>query len=692
MSDQGSAGQWRPASSQNGPYSESDEATGPLPAVSGEGGAPAGFPAVSGQQGAWSADEDAPIGGFPTASGPSQPGAASESGFPAAPETGAASSPQSGFPAAPEPGDPAEPDWGARGRRQRAPFEPPDGRFGPADDARTAYESADGASFGTWSTTDDTRSFDTGGSFGSEASAGAGDSFGSEPFASSGGSFGSGRSAGSEGAFGRSTSAEPEPSFEPTMAFEALSPEWDLPSDSLGPSSTGEAPHDPVNPSPAARPEPASPGSTPPSGSATHRVDPYDARDASHGYEVADPSIGSGMPHAPNTRSRSGVMGIGAAGASPEAEPFSFESLIGPEDGVPGGAAPNGRAPHDDTPPRPVRTPGETFSDQSATVTTRADRQVSAEDQAVENEFFAQDGNPAMWDKMVAPSGPPPQPGKPSSGNLRLPDWMREENGGTGAPEAPVYDDFEEEGRSKRRLLAGVGVVLVGLLAAGGTYFVARHSGSGSTVHSAAPSHQAKAPSKGAPKGAPPEPEKPLAQFKGVHTKPVGRITDQRAGLSYPKLGRPWQMQAKNATMVGLGFDTGQYAVTEKSGGQETRWARLLSGQLGGVVKNAYDGPGTERAAATQVADSYEARLYGYRHKKKVLASQSLNIDGHKGWLVGYYLTYYRPGVKTTGEIFTVALVDTGKKEPGLLLMSVPNTDKKLWPDVNYVMQALQVT
>jgi hypothetical protein len=144
--------------------------------------------------------------------------------------------------------------------------------------------------------------------------------------------------------------------------------------------------------------------------------------------------------------------------------------------------------------------------------------------------------------------------------------------------------------------------------------------------------------------------------------------------------------------MAELGFSAGQFAVTEKAGNDPKRWGRLLSAQLGGADKNAYDGPGTERAAAARVADSYEARMYGYKHKKKVLASQSLDVDGHKGWLVGYYLTYHRPGVKATGEIFTVAFVDTGKKAPGVVLMTVPNTHKKLWPDVNYVMRSIKVT
>jgi hypothetical protein len=318
---------------------------------------------------------------------------------------------------------------------------------------------------------------------------------------------------------------------------------------------------------------------------------------------------------------------------------------------------------------------------------------VSAEEQAAENDFFSHNDDPAMWDKPLGPSGPPPQPGKPSSGNLRLPEWMRDENGGgdpAGGLSAPPVDDFESEGRGKRRLLAGLGVLVVGVLAAGGAYFLT--SGGHSDKSAGGPSKPKSSATKGKTKtkgGQPAEAqqEKPLTQFKGAHTKPVGRIADAHAGLSYPKLGKPWRMQTQKGAMAELGFSAGQYAVTEPK-----RWGRLLSAPLGGANKDAYTGPGSERAAATQVADSYEKRMYGYKHKKHVLASQSLTVDGHKGWLVGYYLTYRQPGVKTTGEIFTVALVDTGKKAPGVVLMSVPNTDKKLWPDVNYVMRSLKVS
>ncbi|WP_433175851.1 hypothetical protein [Actinoallomurus sp. CA-150999] len=644
MSDQGSAGQWRPASSHSGPYSEQDEPTGPLPAVSGQDAAPSGFPPVSGQPGSWSADDDAPTGGFPSVSTPPEPQ-----------ETG---------------------------RRERAPFEPADPRresaAGPSASAEPGEPNGFGPSSGSGGF-DPSPETGWSGGFGSFNEPPAGES--AAGASEQGPSFPAGNS------FGAETHADPEPYAEPTTAFESVTPpEEETPSSSFGRPSTTEFSSDAAGPAPS--------GSTPPFGSEAPHVDPYDARDASYGYEVSDPSFASAPSH-PGRETVAGFPETASPGVDSGPQPFSFESLLAPGEGTPGAVAPNGQAAYDGaSAPQSFRAPGETFAGEPAAPPPPADRRVSAEDQEAENDFFAQDGHPPMWDKVVAPSGPPPQPGKPSSGNLRLPDWMRDEanaGGGEGLTAPPPGDDFEEEGRTKRRLFAGLGVLVVGVVAATGAYFIKARGGSDANAHSAVPSHPAKTSPKKGGQAANPEPEKPLAQFKGDHTKPLGHITDPRAGLSYPKLGKPWQMQTQKSAMAELGFSAGQFAVTEKAGNQPKRWGRLLSAQLGGADKNAYDGPGTEQTAAAHVADTYEARMYGYKHKKKELASQPLDIDGHKGWLVGYYLTFHRPGVKATGEIFTVALVDTGKKTPGVVLMTVPNTDKKLWPDVNYVMRSIKV-
>jgi hypothetical protein len=385
----------------------------------------------------------------------------------------------------------------------------------------------------------------------------------------------------------------------------------------------------------------------------------FDEPESSAETSFGEPSFGSGA-------SSFGARSFGDFGST--AFDDRPEASYAPETGTPGSDA--GSAP----PPRPPA-PAKNVSDQ---------------DEADENDFFASDDHPPMWDKVVAPSGPPPKPGKPSSGNLRLPDWMRDENGGAsgGAARPPVED--EDDGRSRRPMFVGVGLLVVGLVAAGGAYVV---KGGGDTSNAAAPSRPTTAPSPSATRSAqsPAQPQKPLPRFRGTHSKVIGRVTDARSGLSYPRLAKPWATPAKRSPMTELGFGASQFVVTENSGGQPTHWARLMSAELGGAAKDDYAGPGSEREAATRVAQMYEERMYGFRHKKRSLASQPLDIDGHKGWLVSDYLTFRRPGLKATGDVVALALVDTGHKAPGILLMSAPNTDKKLWPDVNFVVRSLKL-
>jgi hypothetical protein len=457
-----------------------------------------------------------------------------------------------------------------------------------------------------------------------------------------------------------------EPPDQPAAPppFESAAPLTDEAWSSYG-RSAGERSSEPADPPSPGRQQSETSESTPTFGMEVPEEKPYEPGGSSSGYgALKDKAYESA-----ETSHRQDTRPSGAA------DPFSANSF--------GQPPAEEQRPFGDTAPaaRSFRRPGEPYS---------GDQRVTAEEQAAENEFFASDEHPPIWDKVVAPTGPPPQPGKPSSGNLRLPEWMRDESNGAGHSGS---DGFEEEGRSKRPLLIGVGLLVVGLLAVAGVYILKGGGDSKPVSHTAAPTRPSQPPSQAPvqPPSEKPQPEKVLAQFKGAHTKPAGRVADQRSGLSYPRLGKPWGPPPKKSPMTELGFSASQFSVTEKAGAQPKRWARLMSAGLGGAEKDAYTGPGGERDAATQVAEAYEARIYGFRHKKKLLASQPLNIGGHKGWLVGYYLTYHRPGVKATGDVVTVAIVDTGKKAPGVLFMSVPNTHKKLWPDVNYVMHSIKV-
>jgi hypothetical protein len=295
----------------------------------------------------------------------------------------------------------------------------------------------------------------------------------------------------------------------------------------------------------------------------------------------------------------------------------------------------------------------------------------------------------------VTPSGPatPPKPGTPSSGNLRLPEWMREEMGGgpnAGPGPAGPMMDGDEESRTRLMLYGGVGVLLVALLAAAAVYFL-KSSDGGSADEAVPGAGGATTPAAAVPPDVRLPANKQLRTFRGRNSGAVGVVPDKRAGVVYPRLGAPWQIPGPKSGLGKLGWSGQQVVVTESRNGRPKWYGQLLSGTLSAAQRNLYGGPGTEKAAAVALAKEYEARFYAFPHKTRGLASQQLAVDGRRGWLVGSYIGYRRPGVKATAEVVTVAVIDTGRPTPAVIFMAVPNTDRDLWPDINYVFGSLKI-
>ncbi|MDX6433386.1 MAG: hypothetical protein QOE54_5752 [Streptosporangiaceae bacterium] len=303
-------------------------------------------------------------------------------------------------------------------------------------------------------------------------------------------------------------------------------------------------------------------------------------------------------------------------------------------------------------------------------------------------ESGAGDSNYAGVD-MSGP-GTPPKPGMPSSGNWRMPEWMAEE-GKDGGSTSDSFDADAGGNRSRVGLFAGVSLLVIALVASAAVFLLKAGGGSKAVQ----PSTPAKGAGKVGKKTTKPPavalpPDRQLPKFAGTHSKPAGRVNDTFSGLSYPRLGTPWQVPTPKSGLALLGWSGQQIVVTENNP-KQLWYAQLLSGVLGPAERDIYAGPGTERAAAAAYARETEARLYGFAHKTKPLASQPLNLNGHKGWLISSYLTFHRAGVKATGDVVTVAVIDAGRKTPAVVLMAVPNTNKKLWPDINFLVSSLKV-
>lgn len=245
-----------------------------------------------------------------------------------------------------------------------------------------------------------------------------------------------------------------------------------------------------------------------------------------------------------------------------------------------------------------------------------------------------------------------------------------------------------------------VAVVLVGLLVVAATRWVVdpgRFSSGASrapTTTSGPPAGGPALPGQVRPGQVRPQPSfpplpPPLPTAAPTYT--TTRIVDPAADLSYPRPDGPWQRwNPQDMLVFGLGT-AGVFQVTQRGipGGGVDR-AVVVSGPLLPVV--AYTGPADLPLAARQLAESLEL-VYYPRHTRRVLAARPVQVDGAPGYLVRSALTF-DPSVRgyaARGAQIVVVVVDTGRPAPGVLYLSVPDTHRGLWPDLDRVVGGLHV-
>ncbi len=291
---------------------------------------------------------------------------------------------------------------------------------------------------------------------------------------------------------------------------------------------------------------------------------------------------------------------------------------------------------------------------------------------------------------LSGPAGPP-KAGIPSSGNWQMPEWMREETQANleASAQGGGFDEREmRRDRSRTYVFAGIGALAIaGFVALGIVVFKGDGGGAEAEVK-ARPGTSSPSPSATARASLPPQ--KKLMVFKGNGSPVTGMLADPASGLSVPQLGGGWVEPNKKNKLAQSGWSGQQILVTEKKGTQ-LWYGTVLTSPLGPVERRIWAKGGDLQTGAAQVAASLENRLYGFPHQTRELASQPLRVGGHEGWLVARYLKYDRAPIRSTAEVVVTALVDTGGQYPSVLFVSMPNTHKKLWPDINTVISRLKV-
>ncbi|WP_067453476.1 hypothetical protein [Actinomadura macra] len=317
-----------------------------------------------------------------------------------------------------------------------------------------------------------------------------------------------------------------------------------------------------------------------------------------------------------------------------------------------------------------------------------------------EGSLFDEDEGDSRYQPAV-PTGiaGPAKPGKPSSGNWQMPDWMADEEaadaklGGSPKPARGELDDGG--GRTRLVLFGGVGLLVVALVAAGGVYLLKGRGGEEKSNEdkpgrSASASAQPQQPRSPRASQAKLPPDRPLRTFAGRPSRVLGQVTDARSGLSWPRFAAPWQIPTKQNKLGTPGWSGQQVLVTERHPGR-LWYGQFLTGSLLPSLQSSYQGPESVKNVTGLAAKGFVAQYYGFPHRSVPLASESLTVDGHRGWLIASYLTYKRSGVRATGEIVATAVIDTGRPAPAVVFASLPNTHKKVWPDLDLFLKRLKV-
>ena len=311
------------------------------------------------------------------------------------------------------------------------------------------------------------------------------------------------------------------------------------------------------------------------------------------------------------------------------------------------------------------------------------------------------------WTDLTT-SGPTPAGGPDRSGagpELRLGPEEEMLVGPGGVPlgervRLAVHQRWRTANRTGRLAGAVVGLVLVlvvGLLAwntllPAGTADTTGDVAAGSTLPAGPPT--------------PDRPMPPLARLcpagqtaPGPSTTPSGpattgpRINDADTGISYVRLGAPWQPWDRIwiGGVLGVRYQAGYYLVTQKGvgGGPSDYYATVLSGSVPATVGDALHPD--MGCVAREVAEDARRSFYPDPNSQEMLAAHPVTVSGHPGYLVSFHLSFDVPGYDATGELAEILVLDVGTPRVAVLYVSIPDTHQQYDPVADQVIASVSV-
>ncbi|RVX41372.1 hypothetical protein EDD27_3896 [Nonomuraea polychroma] len=180
-----------------------------------------------------------------------------------------------------------------------------------------------------------------------------------------------------------------------------------------------------------------------------------------------------------------------------------------------------------------------------------------------------------------------------------------------------------------------------------------------------------------------------LRRYRGRGSAVIGRVTDPKTGLSFAELGSPW----RRSRPIGDGpikdgrYNLRQTLLTETYGPDDDRewWADIDSQHLWSDLdagESLYD-------AARAMLDYKQGNAFPAGTKGRDIASQPVR----RGWLIARMIQMppSPDGRKARQELSVAIAVDTGRPRPAVLWITIPDTHRRLWPDVDTLVRSLKI-
>ncbi|MEV0967669.1 hypothetical protein [Microtetraspora glauca] len=171
-----------------------------------------------------------------------------------------------------------------------------------------------------------------------------------------------------------------------------------------------------------------------------------------------------------------------------------------------------------------------------------------------------------------------------------------------------------------------------------------------------------------------PEGDRRLGRLYGRAAPSRGALKDDRSGVAFPRFAKVWKLASASP------FATRQMLPKVKG----TNFRGLLVSCPVPIPVQASPRDTAFLAARWTLNHHPSGATIAWT------ASQPITVSDRDGWLLGFTVNYTIKGKKRKA-MAALALVDVPKDKPALVFMTIPDTQKKHWRDINTVMSHIRV-